>query len=306
MILLKKYQDEAVNDLSEKLYKLLKKPNARHNLIFKAPTGAGKTIMMAAFLNRICEELPERYELEKRKAAFIWIAPNKLYIQSYNALKGYFAEMRSIKPIFFEDVYDNELQPNEVLFVNWESINKEKNTMIRENETNKNLYSFINKAKLNDTEIIVIIDEEHMFANTKTAKRANEVLQKIYPKIEIRVSATPTTNSDYRTLVERQDVIAEEMIKEGIILNPALDTIVQQGRSLEEILLEQALAKREELRQAYESLGVIINPLLLIQLPNDTSDNNTADDEKYIDVVLQNLEVKYNITVNNNKLAVWL
>jgi type III restriction enzyme len=306
MINLKNYQDEAVNDLSQKLYKLLKRPGARQNLIFKAPTGSGKTVMMASLLNKFCEELPERYELEKRKAAFIWIAPNKLYIQSYNALKGYFAEMRSIKPIFFEDVSDNELQPNEVLFVNWESINKEKNTMIKENETNKNLYSFINKAKLNDTEIIVIIDEEHMFANTKTAKRANEVLQKIYPKIEIRVSATPTTNSDYRTLVERQDVIAEEMIKEGIILNPALDTIVQQGRSLEEILLEQALAKREELRQAYESLGVKINPLLLIQLPNDTSDNNTADDEKYIDVVLQNLEVKYNITVNNNKLAVWL
>lgn len=306
MIHLKNYQDEAVNDLAKNLYKLLKRPGARENLIFKAPTGSGKTVMMASLLNKFCEELPEHYELEKRKAAFIWIAPNKLYIQSYNALKGYFAEMRSIKPIFFEDVSDNELQPNEVLFVNWESINKEKNTMIKENETNKNLYSFINKAKLNNTEIIVIIDEEHMFANTKTAKRANEVLQKIYPKVEIRVSATPTTNSDYRTLVERQDVIAEEMIKEGIILNPALDTIVQQGRSLEEILLEQALAKREELRQAYESLGIKINPLLLIQLPNDTSDNNTADDEKYIDVVLQNLEVKYNITINNNKLAVWL
>lgn len=306
MIHLKNYQDEAVNDLSQKLYKLLKRPGARQNLIFKAPTGSGKTVMMASLLNKFCEELPERYELEKRKAAFIWIAPNKLYIQSYNALKGYFAEMRSIKPIFFNDVIDNELQPNEVLFVNWESINKEKNLMIKENESNKNLYSFINKAKLNDTEIIVIIDEEHMFADTKTAKRANEVLQKIYPKIEIRVSATPTTNSDYRTLVERQDVIAEEMIKEGIILNPALDTIKQEGRSLEEILLEQALAKKEELRQAYESLGVKINPLLLIQLPNDISDNNTADDEKYIDVVLQNLEVKYNITVNNNKLAVWL
>lgn len=306
MIHLKNYQDEAVNDLSQKLYKLLKRPGARQNLIFKAPTGSGKTVMMASLLNKFCEELPERYELEKRKAAFIWIAPNKLYIQSYNALKGYFAEMRSIKPIFFNDVIDSELQPNEVLFVNWESINKEKNLMIKENETDKNLYSFINKAKLNETEIIVIIDEEHMFADTKTAKRANEVLQKIYPKVEIRVSATPTTNSDYRTLVERQDVIAEEMIKEGIILNPALDTIVQQGRSLEEILLEQALAKREELRQAYESLGVKINPLLLIQLPNDKSDNNTADDEKYIDVVLQNLEVKYNITVNNNKLAVWL
>lgn len=306
MIHLKNYQEEAVNDLTKNLYKLLKRPGARQNLIFKAPTGSGKTVMMASLLNKFCEELPERYELEKRKAAFIWIAPNKLYIQSYNAMKGFFAEMRSIKPIFFEDISNDELLPNEVLFVNWESINKEKNTMIKENETNKNLYSFINKAKLNDTEIIVIIDEEHMFANTKTAKRANEVLQKIYPKVEIRVSATPTTNSDYRTLVERQDVIAEEMIKEGIILNPALDTIQQLGRSLEEILLEQALAKREELRQAYENLGVKINPLLLIQLPNDSSDNNTADDEKYIDVVLQNLEVKYNITVSNNKLAVWL
>lgn len=305
MIHLKNYQEEAVNDLSKNLYKLLKRPGSRQNLIFKAPTGSGKTVMMASLLNKFCEELPERYELEKRKAAFIWIAPNKLYIQSYNALKGYFAEMRSIKPIFFEDISNDELLPNEVLFVNWESINKEKNTMIRENETNKNLYSFINKAKLNDTEIIVIIDEEHMFAGAK-AKRANEVLQKIYPKVEIRVSATPNTQSDYRTLVERQDVIAEEMIKEGIILNPALDTVQQQGRSLEEILLEQALAKREELRQAYESLGLKINPLLLIQLPNDTSDTNTADDQKYIELVLQNLEVKYGITVNNNKLAVWL
>jgi len=306
MIHLKNYQEEAVNDLAKNLYKLLKRPGARQNLIFKAPTGSGKTVMMASLLNKFCEELPERYELEKRKAAFIWIAPNKLYIQSYNAMRGFFAEMRSIKPIFFEDIANDELLPNEVLFVNWESINKEKNLMVRENETNKNLYSFINRAKLNDTEIIVIIDEEHMFANTTTARRANEVLQKIYPKIEVRVSATPTTNSDYRTLVERQDVIAEEMIKEGIILNPALDTVQQQGRSLEEILLEQALAKREELRQAYEELGIKINPLLLIQLPNDSSDSNTADDEKYIDVVLQNLEVKYNITVNNNKLAVWL
>jgi len=110
MIHLKNYQDEAVNDLTKNLYKLLKRPGARQNLIFKAPTGSGKTVMMASLLNKFCEELPERYELEKRKAAFIWIAPNKLYIQSYNALKGFFAEMRSIKPIFFEDISDNELR----------------------------------------------------------------------------------------------------------------------------------------------------------------------------------------------------
>ena len=306
MIILKKYQEEAVNDLTSKLYKLLLKSGSRHNLVFKAPTGAGKTVMMASLLNKFCEELPERFELEKRKAAFIWIAPNKLYIQSYNALKSYFAEMRSLKPIFFEDITGNELLPNEVLFVNWESINKEKNTFIKENETNKNLYSFVNNAKLNDTEIIVIIDEEHMFANPKTAKRAGEVLQKIYPKVEIRVSATPTTNSDYKTTVERQDVVAEEMIKDGIVLNPALDNVAQEGRSLEEVLLSQAITKRLELQNAYQELSVDINPLLLIQLPNDSNENNTSDDQKYIELLLHKLEHTYKITVNNHKLAVWL
>lgn len=305
MIHLKPYQEDAVNDLSKTFFKLLHKPGARHNLVFKAPTGAGKTVMMASVLNKVAEEIEERTELEKRKVAYIWIAPNKLYIQSYNAIKGFFAEMRSIKPIYFEDISSDELLPNEVLFVNWESINKEKNTMIRENETNKTLYSFINKARLNETEIVVIIDEEHMFSG-KAAKRAAEVLQKIYPKVEIRVSATPITNSDYKINVERQDVIDQEMIKEGIILNPALDTVIQEGRGIEEILLEQALAKRNELKATYEELGLNINPLLLIQLPNDTSDANTVDDQKYIDIILQNLEHKYGITVNNNRLAVWL
>lgn len=307
MINLKKYQDEAVNSLKQNTYKLLQRPGARQPLVFKAPTGAGKTVMMADFLNKFCEELPEKLELNKRKAAFIWIAPNKLYIQSYNALKGYFAEMRSIKPIFFEDITGDGLKPNEVLFVNWESINKEKNLMVRENEQNKTLYSYVNQARLEDTEIIVIIDEEHMFANTKTAKRANEVLQKIYPKIEIRVSATPTTNSDYKTIVERQDVIAEEMIKEGIVLNPALDKYEQEGgKSLNQTLIDIALIKKKEISEAYKQLGEKINPLLLIQLPNDTSEENSLDDQKYIEMITQYLEVYHDITVKNNKLAIWL
>ncbi len=306
MIHLKQYQESAVNELSDKFYKLLKRPGARHNLIFKAPTGAGKTVMMASLLNKLCEELPERYDLDKRKVAFVWIAPNKLYIQSYLAIKDFFAETRTLSPIFFEDVTGGGLQANEVLFVNWESINKEKNLMMRENESNKNLNSYVQHARLNDTEIVVIIDEEHMFASTKTAKRAAEVLQKIYPKIEVRVSATPSTNSDYKVVVERQDVIDEEMIKKGIILNPALDAIEQDGHTLNEILLDQALAKRAEVEQAYREIGANIRPLLLIQLPNDSNDANTTYDQQYIDFVLTKLEIAYGISVNNGRLAIWL
>lgn len=307
MLTLKKYQEEAIDNLLFNTYKLLKKPGFRQSLIFKAPTGAGKTVMMAAFLNKLCEEMPEKLELEKRKACFVWIAPNKLYIQSYNAIKGYFSEMRSLKPVFFEDITNGGIKPNEILFVNWESINKEKNLMVRDNEQNKTLYSYVDQARMDDTEIIVIIDEEHMFANPKTAKRANEVLQKIYPKIEIRVSATPTTNSDYKTIVERSDVIYEEMIKEGIVLNPALDTYVQEGgKTVDQTLTDIALKKRTEIVNAYQKLNIKINPLLLIQLPNDVTEDNTLDDQKYIDSVTQYLDVAHGISTKNNKMAVWL
>ncbi|WP_247236433.1 DEAD/DEAH box helicase [Telluribacter sp. SYSU D00476] len=306
MIHLKPYQEEAVNTLTFNTFKLLKRPGARQPLVFKAPTGAGKTIMIAAFLNKFCEELPDHLDLEKRQAAFIWIAPNKLYIQSYRALKSYFAELRSLRPVFFDDISGDALQPNDVLFVNWESINKEKNLMVKDNEHGRTLYNYVNQARLHETEIIVIIDEEHMFANTLTAKRATEVLQGIYPKLEIRVSATPTTPSDYKVIVERHDVIQDEMIKEGIILNPALDQYLQTGgKSLEQILMDIALEKREEIRQAYQKLGLSINPLLLIQLPNDTSESETVEDKKYIDTVIHYLESK-DISTSNHKLAVWL
>lgn len=306
MITLKKYQEEAVDNLLQNTYKLLQRANARQQLVFKAPTGSGKTIMMAAFLNKLCEELPDKLELEKRKAAFVWIAPNKLYIQSYKALKNYFAELRSIKPIFFEDITGNGIQPNEVLFVNWESINKEKNLLVRENEQGKTLYAYIEHARLQDTEIIVIIDEEHMFASPRTAVRAAEVLRKIYAKLEIRVSATPVTNSDYKTVVERTDVVKAEMIKEGIILNPALDEYEQEGRTLNMVLMDIALRKREQLIEAYQKLGSNIHPLLLIQLPNDDKETNSVEDEQYIEQVIQYLDVYKGITTRNNKLAIWL
>jgi type III restriction enzyme len=306
MIVLKKYQEEAADGLLQTTYRLLRRSGSRQAMVLKAPTGSGKTVIMAAFLNKLCEELPDKLELEKRSVAFVWIAPNKLHIQSYLALKHYFSELRSIKPIQFEDVTDNEIKPNEVLFVNWESINKEKNVMVRESELGKTLYQYVDRARLNDTEIVVIIDEEHMFANPRTAKRTAEVLLKIYPKIEIRVSATPITTTDYKTVVEREDVIAQEMIKSGIILNPALDTYDQENRTLDQILMDVALEKRAQLAEAYRKLDKNINPLLLIQLPNDTSEENSVEDRKIIDLVIQHLGVLRGISTNNGKMAVWL
>jgi len=302
MIEIKTYQSEAVDGLIKDTYKLLKMPGARHKMVFKAPTGAGKTVTMAAYLNMLCEELPDKLEVAQRQVAFIWIAPNQLHLQSFNALKNYFSELRSIKPIQFEDISDSRLKPNEVLFLNWQSINKDNNLYIKENESDKTLVSYINQSRLHDTEIVVILDEAHLFASK--GKAAQELLQNLYAKIEIDVSATPLYHSDYGFTIKRNDVVASEMIKQGVILNPALDAHNQQGKSLNQVLMELALIKREDIVAAYKKLDININPLLLIQLPNDTKIESVLDNQIREEVETL-LEVK-GITTKNNRLAVWL
>ena len=301
MIQLKKYQEEAVKGLLKDTYSALKLPRTRNRMVFKAPTGAGKTVAMAAYLNQLVTELPDKLELPKRKVAFIWFAPNQLHLQSYKSLKEYFKELRTIKPIQFEDITDGKLQPNEVLFLNWQSVNSVKNIFVRENEQGKDLIKYIYRAMLEDTEIVCILDEAHYHANGTKAKA---LLQQIGAKIELDVSATPTFKSDYGYSIKRQEVVDAEMIKKNVVLNPLLDHHKQDGKSLNHVLLDEALKKHKEIKEAYEKLGSNINPLLLIQLPSDKKTESVLD-KKLIDEVETYLQVK-NITTQNHRLAVWL
>ena len=63
------------------------------------------------------------------------------------------------------DEHRSLLNPGDVLFLNWESINKDNAVMIRDNEQNRTLYELIRKTKVEQhLPVVVIIDEEHQFA----------------------------------------------------------------------------------------------------------------------------------------------
>lgn len=300
------YQDRAVDELVEKVIRLLNASGQRKRLVFKAPTGSGKTVMASGMLARLAQGLPERTDSLVNRVAFIWIAPNKLHEQSYFKMKNYFTESRLLKPVVYDELdqsIDGYIRPGEILFVNWESINKDNALMIRETERSASLYDITDRTQLdNRIPIVVIVDEEHMFSG-KNAKKSEKVLARINPKLEIRISATPISQGDEMVTVYREDVVKEEMIKESIVLNPALNP---GDDSLTETLIREALAKRNEIAQAYNSLNININPLLLIQLPNDTNEANTAEDTRIKDEVVKYLSAKEGITVQTGRLAVWL
>ena len=133
MIKEKDYQTKAVNELIEKTISLLRCSGDRKKLVFKAPTGAGKTVMASEMLDRLTTELAD----EGREVAVIWIAPNKLHQQSYMKMKNFFTETRVLTPVMYDELdhsIDGYIKPGEIFFVNWESINKDKNVMVRETE----------------------------------------------------------------------------------------------------------------------------------------------------------------------------
>src|SRR5690606_20148337 len=86
-----------------------------------------------------------------------------------------------------------------------------------------------------------------------------------------------------------------------------LDPEQQNGENVHVHLLRTAFIKKRELEKLYaEELGEnVINPLILIQLPSETA--SLSEEDKSIRETLEGLlNVEYNISTNNGRLAVWL
>ena len=100
---LKKYQINAIDELLSKTKKLFSYADNK-KLIFKAPTGSGKTIMMAEYLKQLCEDKEIKTPL-----SFIWTAPRQLHEQSKNKLDQYYESSRTLQCSFFEDLYNKRI-----------------------------------------------------------------------------------------------------------------------------------------------------------------------------------------------------
>lgn len=300
---LTKYQDEAASELLQDAKRLLRQTGNK-KLVFKAPTGSGKTITMAEFLTRFVDDH------EHPPCAFIWTAPRQLHEQSKKKLEFYFENTRAMECSFFEDLDDRQIGENEILFFNWESIRQENNIYIRENEQENNLSSIIERTREAGRAIVLVIDESHFHAQAETSQN---LIAAISPNLTIEVSATPVMqNPDRIVSVDIEDVKAQEMIKKAVILNEDFKSVVRRGRtetikselagSSDEIVLREALKKRQELAKGYKTAGVAVNPLLLIQLP----DRRGQTDEDRQTMIVRALKDKHGISVENGKLAIYL
>ncbi len=291
---LRNYQKNAVDSLKIKVENVLRSPESGI-VIFQAPTGSGKTLMVSQLLKQLV-----RNRKDGKKFSFIWVSVRMLHEQSKEKLEKYYEDDRLLQCSYFDDLIDRRIAENEILFINWHSINKKDiNIYVRENEQDNNLNSIIQNTKEDGREIILIIDESH---HTAGSEKSRELIYAISPKVTIEVSATPHLKENVSEIekVYLSDVKAEEMIKSEIAVNPEFLNLNVGPRSSDELVIEQALKKRHELKKSFEKEGSIINPLILVQLP----DQKGILVNKKDDVVA--ILMKKGITEENGKLAIWL
>lgn len=299
------FQEKAVAEMQAYIIDLLKESSLQNTVLLESPTGSGKTVMAAALIERIVDFAHLHPGLDNNMA-FIWYAPNTLHIQSYDSLNELYEESRRLNCINLGSLSTNPvLNPGDMLFANWSSLDSETNIWRKDNETNTNLESLIDNTRNNGTKIILIIDEAHLSAFS--GKQAIAVRKLISADVEILITATPLQRPQRSVFVNRKDVIEQELIKKSVRLNIGLDPKEQNTDEVDNYLLRKAFEKKAELQKLYdEEIGEgVVNPLILIQLPSDNISISDEDKNKR-EIVEALLQADYGISTTNGRLAIWL
>ncbi len=295
---LKEYQRNTVDDLIYRNKKLLERNEKGKICVFQAPTGAGKTVMVAKFIEEFIKELREM------DLCFIWVSPGKgkLHIQSKKSLDKIFDGAPKVSLLENEFSGARErIARNEVVVVNWEKIRSKdgktgewKNLLMKDGEK-LNFRNILDKTK-EQRKIILIIDESQVGFN---AERASEIRELINADLTLEMSATPvlTSKTDEIIKVGSNEVIDQGMIKKEIIINDGIGDV--KAKDSQDLVLEASYQKRIELRKLYKKEGVNINPLVLIQIPTAVAGKDKIR-------IIKSFFNKKNITEQNNKLRFWL
>lgn len=253
------------------------------DIILKSPTGSGKTIILTHFM--------DEYMQGHAKTVFVWLTPGKGNLEEQSKAKMD-AYIHNAQTKLLVDVMTSGFSENDACFINWEKLTKKGNNALKDSER-MNFLEWIDKAFNEGLAFKIVIDESHQ---NFTAK-ADEIVQLFKTDKIIRCSATPLPDRRAKLIeIPEEDVIAEGLIKKMLVINENFPQVVETDNQTD-YLLDKALNKQRELRSLLLQRGKDINPLIVVQLPNNS--------DLLLDTVEKFFESK-GITYEAGTLSVWL
>lgn len=275
---LKEFQINCVNDLLNATT-----VGSKREVLVQAPTGSGKTIILLEYIKEYIEE--------NRDTIFVWLTPGKgdLEEQSREKMTKYLPTLNSKN---IADVLLSGFEAGDTAFINWETITKKGNNALKEQER-KNLFERIDEAYNRGYNFIVIVDEEHL---NKTVK-AEAIIDYLNPNYIVRVSATTKKNKEAEFIqIDELDVINEGLITRALYINENVSNNTELENE-HEYLLDLAIEKQKAIRKEYKENNIEVNPLIIIQMPN-----NSNDIIEQIEGILEDKGYSY----KNKSVAIWL
>ena len=281
-------------------YKMTEIPQA---ISFTAPTGAGKTIMLAALVERVYRGY-ENYPAQP-DAIFVWLSDSpELNQQScdkfwFNADKINHSQLFMIED---ENFNQQTLDDGKIYFLNTQKLGKGSNLTKHSDYRQYTIWETLrNTIETKPDKIYFIIDEAHRGMKGTAAGRATTIMQKFIKGSEednfepvpvvIGMSATPerfnnlvaaSTATIHPVIVTNAEVKDSGLLKEIIIViypDEQTSTSVAKDMAILEAAADEWKNKCEHWRQYItEQQTKIFNPIFVVQVENGHGNEISATD----------------------------
>lgn len=285
---LKEFQKEAV----DKIISLLE-DEEKMEIVVQAPTGSGKTVILSHVIDEFAKKHSGSY-------CYFWITPGngELEEQSREKFKRLTKNCNSKT---LREATLNEILGNDVVFINWEALDKKNNYAKKGGET-KNFEERIEDCKRKNLKMIIIKDESHTH-NTEIAKSVLE----LFCKAKV-VSASATVNKKYHPNID-VDISEDTVIDSGLItkmisINEGIKSKGSVSADETEFLLDLAIEKQKKIEEGYRKEEVSLVPMVIIQYPNEKT-KEKAEAAKLMEKVDAYLK-KRGYSYENKTVACWL
>lgn len=266
---------------------------------FTAPTGAGKTIIMASLMESIY--VGDGSYPDQPDAIFVWLsdAP-QLNEQSKDKIDGKADKITLGTCITVDSSFDQEFfDDGYIYFLNTQKLSKTSNlTGQGDGRTTTIWETLANTAREKSDRLYVIIDEAHRGMQGREAGKATTIMQKFLKgspedrlppmPVVIGMSATParfnrlvegTASTIHKTIVEARDVRASGLLKDRIVITYPEENTIHKDMAVLQAAADDWKQKWEHWRQyCTEQHYPQVNPILVIQVQNGTAEKLSDTD----------------------------
>jgi hypothetical protein len=310
---LKEYQEEAVAKVVSGLRKGTDEfaADGEHAAVsLSAPTGAGKTVVAAAVMERMLFGDPDGMIEEDPKAIFLWLTDDpSLNEQTRKKILEASDRLGPSHLVTLDDGFDQpEFDNGRIYFLNIQKLSKNSNLVNRkEGKRNFTLWETISSTIIeNGTHYIMIVDEAHRGTgrrssdDTTIAQRllnGNGVV-KAAPVV-LGISATPerfetaiTSGAQDRLL--RKVTVPVLAVRESGLIKDVLSVSYQaEKQTMEFTLLREAVTNLREIDEAWDAYTKAedeppVRAALVLQIPPSAPD---AEVSALLDVLVEEWDI---------------